>query len=182
MSDHVDRQFLPPCSFLRAIRSERKEYANQCLKRKIRDCWQSTDHVSCRFIFFLSVVVNLFRILSISSQLYFSPFVASQLIPFRPPGNCGHFHSVQGSLNYSFLGDLLESYGVRQTHQKPRASLADKCSMWEKTYVRTFRGLFTSREISRSEGEFFSVNELRTASLLGCKYHLCLQTVVFLEA
>ena len=103
MSDHVDRQFLPPCSFLRAIRSERKEYANQCLKRKIRDCWQSTDHVSCRFIFFLSVVVNLFRILSIGSQLYFSPFVASQLIPFRPPGNCGHFHSVQGSLNYSDL-------------------------------------------------------------------------------
>ena len=24
MSDHVDRQFLPPCSFLRATRSERK--------------------------------------------------------------------------------------------------------------------------------------------------------------
>ena len=70
-------------------------------------------------------------------------------------------------MNYSFLGDLLESYGVRQTPQKPRASLAAKCSMWEKTHVRTFRGLFTSREISRSEGEFFSVNELRTASLFG---------------
>ena len=97
MSDHVDRQFLPAAgSFLRAIRSERKEYANQCLKRKIRDCWQSTDHVSCRFIFFLSVVVNLFRILSIGSQLYFSPFVASQLTPFRPPGNCGHFHFSLG--------------------------------------------------------------------------------------
>ena len=70
-------------------------------------------------------------------------------------------------MNYSFLGDLLESYGVRQTPQKPRASLAAKCSMWEKTHVQTFRGLFISREISRSEGEFFSVNELRTASLLG---------------
>ena len=43
--------------------------------------------------------------------------------------------------------------------------------MWEKTHVRTFRGLFPSREISRSEGEFFSVNKLRTASLFGYKYH-----------
>ena len=40
----------------------------------------------------------------------------------------------------------------------------------------------TTREIRRSEGEFFSVNELRTASLFGCKDHLCLQTVVSLEA
>lgn len=43
----------------------------------------------------------------------------------------------------------------------------------------------TTRDIGRSAGEFFWVSELRppsAPSLLGYKYHLCLQTVVSLEA
>ena len=62
--------------------------------------------------------------------------------------------------------------------------------MWERRHVRIElfgvclrqKSRETTREIWRSEGEFFSVNELRPASLFGYKYHLCLQTVVSLEA
>ena len=42
-----------------------------------------SDHAGCRLIVFLPVVGKCFSRF-VGSQLYFSPFVASQLTPFRP--------------------------------------------------------------------------------------------------